>query len=162
MANPKAIPPKEHQWKPGQSGNKSGLPKHMNEAMQAKRLSASQFAMLVSKFLTLSRAELHEIISNPNATMLELIVGGIVAKTAKEQCEKKASFLLDRTIGKVAEKLELQVDTKTIYKSSVQPDGSILQTVLEEEVNGSGDVIDTRVTSEGSYEATPPDETKRT
>lgn len=70
-------------------------------------------------------------LQDPKTSMLELIVGGIVDKSAKDHDHLRANFLLDRTIGKVKEQFEVTMPKPTII---TRPNGEqvILGSQLDE------------------------------
>lgn len=97
-------------FKPGQSGNPNGRPKLPEDIRKASQLTNEEFIRLANRFFAMSRAEIQETLQDPKATLLELIVGGIAARAAKDNDHTRATFLLDRTIGKVAETIKHGLD----------------------------------------------------
>lgn len=96
-------------YKPGQSGNPSGKPGLPKEVRKAKNTNRITLEKTLNEFLTLDREELQKRLQNPKATMLELAVGTIVAKAAKDGDQIRLNFILDRLLGKVAEKVEQKI-----------------------------------------------------
>ena len=96
-----------HLWKKGESGNPSGRKKLPNDIREAKTMDKIQFARILHKFVHMRKDQLSDSLRNPNATMLELMVGHIVAKAAKDGDTVRATFLLDRMIGKVADQVDV-------------------------------------------------------
>jgi hypothetical protein len=87
-------------WVKGQSGNPKGgigLPKDVKDA---RKLTAIEFTRLASEFLYATKDVLQNKLKDPAATMLELMIAGIIAKATSEQDYLRASFLLDRILGK--------------------------------------------------------------
>ncbi len=87
-------------WVKGQSGNPKGgigLPKDVRDA---KKMTAVDFSRLAVDFLYTTKDKLQEKLKDPASTMIELMIGGIVAKATQEQDYMRAAFLLDRIIGK--------------------------------------------------------------
>ena len=109
MANPNAKPPKEHQFKPGQTGNPAGKAKMPEELQKANKLSAKKFIEYVNRYVNMNRSEIKEDLERKEATMLELLVGGMISKAVSTQDPVRANFILDRTIGKVIDKMEIEI-----------------------------------------------------
>jgi len=87
-------------FKPGQSGNPNGRPKTADDIRKASALTNEEFLRITNRFLLMTRDEIQAALQNPKASMLELLIGGIIAKATKEQDHQRATFLLDRTIGR--------------------------------------------------------------
>lgn len=103
-------PPPEHtRWKPGQSGNPAGGQKLPDDIRKARKLTTETFLRLVTDLFHMSAAELDAYMLRKEATMLELMVGGILQRAAREQDYMRANFLLDRTIGKVSDKVQIEL-----------------------------------------------------
>lgn len=100
------MPKEETQFKKGKSGNPSGRPKLPPDVQAARKLTNTQFIILVNKFLNMSREELKAAAENPNAPMLELIVAKIIERAIANGDQTRLGFILDRLIGKVPDKIE--------------------------------------------------------
>lgn len=94
---------KKHQFKKGQSGNPGGNPKVPEDIKRANRLSADEFCRIANRYFRMTKEQMKANLTKPDASMLELIVGGMIAKVSTTQDWQRANFLLDRTIGKVKE-----------------------------------------------------------
>ena len=84
----------------GQIANPKGGVQLPKDVLDAKKMTAVEFARLATSFLHLTKDQLKMRLENPIATMIELLVGGIVARATKEQDYMRAEFLLNRIIGK--------------------------------------------------------------
>jgi hypothetical protein len=104
-------PPAEFRWKPGQSGNPSGRGKMPAELQKASKLSAHKLIAAVNKYIHMTKDALNADLRRPEASMLELLVGGMIARAVKDQDPVRANFILDRTIGKVIDKMEIDVSS---------------------------------------------------
>jgi hypothetical protein len=107
-------------FKPGQSGNPSGRPKMAPDVRKAQQVTSEEFIRVSSEFLLMDRAKIQQRLQNPEASMLELLIGGIVAKAAKDHDHHRAEFLLNRTIGKVADTLNANVQIKSLHMQIVE------------------------------------------
>lgn len=102
-------PPEKTKWKAGQSGNPNGKPKMPEELQKANKLSAKKFIEYVNRYVNMNRSEIKEDLERKEATMLELLVGGMISKAVSTQDPVRANFILDRTIGKVIDKMEIEI-----------------------------------------------------
>ncbi len=78
----------------GQSGNPSGKPKQL--------LTKDKVKGILGKFADMTRSQLQDIVTDPKSTMLEIIIAAIMVKAAKDGDYGRLSFILDRSIGKIA------------------------------------------------------------
>jgi hypothetical protein len=105
----KRIPPPEYRFKPGQSGNPGGSQKMPAELQKANKLSAKKFIEYVNRYINMDREEIKEDMKRKEATMLELLVAGMISRAVSQQDPVRANFILDRTIGKVIDKMEIEI-----------------------------------------------------
>lgn len=92
----------------GASGNPGGLKRLPPDVREAKQLTSHEFTRAVNKFFYLKRDEITEKLKDPELTMIDLMVGSMVARAAKDQDVIRAQFLLDRSIGKVRESIDIK------------------------------------------------------
>lgn len=97
----------KHAFKPGQSGNTSGRPKLPDDILRAKALNRVEFQRLLNEFLTLDRAALEAKLKDPKTSMLELAVGNIVSKAAKDGDQQRLTFVIEHLLGKMKEEFEV-------------------------------------------------------
>lgn len=100
-------------WPKGQSGNVSGRPKGI--------YSRDEIQAVVSKMYRMKVAEVNDILSSPESTMLEIHVANIMIKGSDDGSFQSFDGLMNRTIGKVQDKLQVTVPKPFIIKRS---DGS--------------------------------------
>jgi hypothetical protein len=99
-------PPTKGSFKKGQSGNPSGRFKD-KELQELRRLSTAEFTKSINKFFYLTQDQLKEEIKKPELPMIDLLVGTMLARAVKDQDPQRAQFLLDRSIGKVKDVVEM-------------------------------------------------------
>lgn len=115
MAKGKATPAS---FKPGDprasvAGKKSSraLPPDLKEA---RALRAIEFENIIYKYMDKNHEEISEILKlKSQIPMKELIVLNLVKLALENGDLARLNFLLDRTIGKVPEKMQLNADIKT-------------------------------------------------
>ncbi len=79
---------------------------------------------MIGSLSVMPRSALEAIIKNPQSSMLELMVASIMARATKDGDYSRLDFLLQRTIGKVKDKVEVSAKpTMTIHR----PDGTTLE-----------------------------------
>lgn len=102
-------------FKIGQSGNPSGRPQIPEDIRKAVAVTQQAFIRVASSFLSMDREQIQQKLQDPTSSMLEIIVGGIVAKAAKDQDQVRAAFILDRVIGKPKDAVIEPDDIQTKY-----------------------------------------------
>lgn len=90
------------------NGNPGGWKKLPADVKEAKQLTSHEFTRAVNKFFYLKRDEITEKLKDPELTMIDLMVGSMVERAAKEQDVVRAQFLLDRSIGRVRESIDIK------------------------------------------------------
>lgn len=132
LGNPNAKPPVEYQFKPGGVGNPNGRPQVPADIREARKISQFEFERIVNKYLFMDDSEFEADLARPNATKFERLVGGIIDKAIKKKDERKAEWILARTLGKMRERLE--VSSKSLRVNVTASQGalpSIEQLALE-------------------------------
>jgi hypothetical protein len=97
MANPKAIPPKEHYFKPGVSPNPGGKPR--------LKITKNRLQKIIDSCMAMTKEELIAVASDPKASMIELMVAAAAAKCVESGDWSKFELPLQRHMGKVADEL---------------------------------------------------------
>lgn len=99
------------QWKKGQSGNPSGQPKLPEDIKAARKLTTIEFERAVNKYLYQDKAAITKAAADPSTPVIELLITSILHKAVVLGDEKRLAFLLDRIIGKVKERMEIEVES---------------------------------------------------
>lgn len=95
-------------WKPGQSGNPSGRPKGI--------LDRDEVKAQLGKFWSMSATEVEAIAQDPKATAGQRMLASIVLKGIKTGDFSGADWLLNRTIGKVKEEVEISTPKPFVWR----------------------------------------------
>lgn len=101
------MPKANTQFQKGVSGNPGGRAPLPEDVRKAKDLTAVEFTRIINSFFHIKTEQLDKIIASPDSTNLQKLVGGILSRAIKEQDQVRATFLLDRSIGKVKEQIEV-------------------------------------------------------
>lgn len=86
-------------WKPGQSGNPSGRRRDL--------ITRDHLKAILSRFSSLTKKQLKEIMDAEDTAMLDAIVASIMFKALETGDANRLEFLFNRMIGKVKEELDL-------------------------------------------------------
>lgn len=95
-------------FKKGVVTNPNGRPRLPDDVKAARALTRNDLDRYLTKFLSMSKDELKQAQSNPNANMLELLIGSVVTHAVNKGDQSRLGFLLERlsSIGKVREQVE--------------------------------------------------------
>jgi hypothetical protein len=126
-------------FKPGESGNPGGRPKLPEDVKQAKLMNRIELTRLVNRLVRMKRHELAELIKNPDASSMEIMIGTIIVKAAQQGDPTRLSFLLDRLVGKVKNETDLTVLPKPTVIVRRNGDQVILGAKLADELEDEQD-----------------------
>ncbi len=96
-------------FKKGYVSNPNGRPKLPEDLRVIKRLTQSEITSLISKYLQLTRDELTRAAQDKSLPIIELYIASVIQKGVIGGDTLRLNFLFDRTIGKVADKIEAQL-----------------------------------------------------
>lgn len=129
-------------WKPGQSGNPKGPAVLPAELRAVTRLSAGYVKGLIAKLSQLSPEQLVVGLETNAFNAMEAMVASIIKRAIVDGDHSRLNFLLDRTVGKVVEQRIVKLEPVT-YRTTIQPDGSLMQELLRDEFGDpEGEIVD--------------------
>jgi hypothetical protein len=119
-------------WQPGQSGNPGGMSKNLLTKDKVK----STFSRMALKPMT----EIEEIVKLKNdkdrgRPALEVMVAAIIGKAVQQGDHMRLQFLLDRTIGKVKDEIDIS-NTRFDKDFDQVPRENIIELLRKNVVNG--------------------------
>jgi len=118
-----ANPPKEHQFKKGQSGNPAGPGKQVIAKKILKQYTQDSITQAFNKLLRSTTPELVKIIKDADSPIIEVIVAQALLKDMRKSRMDLVEKLLDRIIGKAqAVKNEIAgelIPSKVVFSQAV-------------------------------------------
>lgn len=94
----------------GVSGNPSGKPKINKLLAEVKIYTAEELKKIISKHMRMNVPDLQEIKKSEVATAMEVAIAAALVRSAMTGNLKYISPLLDRTLGKVKEEAEVNIN----------------------------------------------------
>ncbi len=82
----------------------------------AKLLSRPYLEKLIAAYTAMPRGELEECMDSPKLPALHAMIASIIHKAIYMGDTQRLDFLLNRTIGKVADKIEVSMPEPTLIK----------------------------------------------
>lgn len=105
---------KDTRFKKGQSGNPSGKPKLIPELVGVKPLTKEEVARIIGKYSRMTYPELMELTSGASLPAIDMVIVNALKNAIKDGDLYKLGFLLERTIGKVTDKVETELSVKQV------------------------------------------------
>lgn len=100
----------KHLFKPGKSGNPKGRPKKPETILfEIPIITKQEVIDAYNKFMHMPIPELEKYVQNKQGTAFEYTVARILAMAAVKGDPLRLDFLLNRLIGKVADKIDHSV-----------------------------------------------------
>lgn len=109
MANSNPSP--KTRFKKGQSGNPSG-PKRDPILRETKKLTAIEFRDMMAALMKMSQEELTTVMNNKDAPFVWRIYAKMYIKAYNSGNISQVDLTLNRVVGKVADKLEVEDNSK--------------------------------------------------
>jgi len=106
----------KHAFKPGQSGNPKGRPKLPEDVLESRKQNTVSVARILNKFMNMNIEELKLLMNDKKTQNLELMIGRIIIEAIKTGDYTRLNFILDRSIGKIVDKMEIKVPKPTMVK----------------------------------------------
>ncbi len=103
-------------FQPGQSGNPAGRGKLPEELRQYKELTPEEVKRMFAKYARMGEAGIDEAMNEDDTPMFEKVIASGLKRALKDGDYAKLNFILDRTIGKVAEKTSIDLPEPLIIK----------------------------------------------
>jgi len=135
----------------GKVSNPRGRPPVPDEYKKIQKLNADQVKGMIAKFARMTIAEMEDYLNSGTAPVFEAMIGNIIRKCLEDGDHAKLNFLLDRTIGKVKENVEVSLVPQITYKTTMTEDGRMIQDVIKQELP---EAIDAEYTSTDNHTAT--------
>ena len=117
-------------FKRGWVSNPNGRPPIPEEYKKLQKLNADQFKGMVAKFALMTVSQMNEYLSRDDVPVFEAMIGKIIKVCIESGDHAKLNFLLDRTIGKVKENVEVSIAPQITYKTTMTEDGRMVQDIL--------------------------------
>jgi hypothetical protein len=139
-------------FKPGKPGG--GRPALPPEIKEARKLNQFEVEMSLSNHLRMNRAEISRVIKDPDSRMLDILVASIIAKAVQTGDAARLDFILNRTIGKVKEQIEI-TDSRVEIQLAYNPKGVLTdgQTAQGKSAITTARTIDVAISNQGTGES---------
>lgn len=79
-----------------------------------RKISQLEFERIVNRFLSQTDEETTKVLQDPATTNFDALVGGIIQRAVHTRDEKKAEWILARTLGKMREKLDISSNSQRV------------------------------------------------
>lgn len=91
-----------------------GRPKLPEEIKEARKFTAHEVEILFTRFIQMTREELAAVKTNPESTLLELIMHSIFTHGINKGDQVRLEFVLNRIIGKAPDKISVTSFSQTV------------------------------------------------
>lgn len=98
-------------------------------------INARAVALIISHYLGQNADQVEETSVSRTAPMLDVALCAIIMKAAKDGDQSKLEFLLNRVIGKVADRIEtITFDERALQKLDAVPTSQLLDAIVQAQV----------------------------
>lgn len=104
--------------------NPAGRPPFPPELKAVRKLSPALVAGMISRYARMTKGEIEAVIEDRTTRSIDLTICKILLKSVEDGDYSRLNFLLDRSIGKVKESVEISIPKPTIIE---RLDGSQMQ-----------------------------------
>lgn len=122
MANPN--PPEHTRFKKGVSGNPAGTRKLPLDLRKIAEMTADELKRIISKHFRMDKDELELVLNDPRSPTINLIIASTIARAIKEGDVYRAESLFQRSIGRVADAVEIEMPKPVVIQ---RLDGTIIE-----------------------------------
>jgi hypothetical protein len=124
MPNPENI--KNHEFKPGESGNPNGRPRKYVSLLKEQGYKLSEINDSLMALLSMDLNELKEVFENPKATVLEKAVAGAIRKSIEKGSLYNIETIITRAMGKPKEQQDHtgEIKVKVTYGDRSNPEST--------------------------------------
>lgn len=91
----------------GQSGNPAGRPKLPEEVKKMRAVATEDVVRILHKYAGFTREQIKAAVSDAATPVMELMVASIMSKAIQDGDANRWNILMDRTVGKVPNKIDL-------------------------------------------------------
>lgn len=126
----------------GVSGNPAGRPK--SDLPQARKMSATLFSHIVMKYMDFTLEDIQRAFKDKQTQALDLIVLKILHEGIKRGDQSRLNFLLDRTVGKVSDKIDISSSD-----GSMSPHRGMSDEELQKRIQAAKDKLQTALNEQG-------------
>lgn len=127
-------------WKPGQTGNPSGRPKYPADVKEARVMNLAEASRILNKYAYSTVEEIKAAALDPQTPAIEMMILKVIVECTKTGDHHRLNFLFDRLIGKVTEKIKVELPTPTRLKRYGGEEAEVLgATIKSNEGNDSND-----------------------
>lgn len=118
-------------WKPGQSGNPSGLPKLPDHLRGIASLTQIEVTKIVSKYARMKLIDLIASLESSETAALDLAIAKVFLKSIEQGDYQRLAFLLERAVGRVPVVTEDDADRAARKDLERLTDRELIQLVKE-------------------------------